>query len=370
MSGDRLYKTASLTTPRIDPNALTFLPNTFIFQPVPAGSVWTGTIQILNSPTTAFHQASISGILWAEWYGFQPSPVLQALNSETIQVVSSGLESSTPYQATLIGRADPANAYDAVWPIGNESLIGVTPIADTSFPPNQSAPNGIVTIIPSIAASTLIIRVLAISGVSNGLLLTITDPTVAPFRTDYFCVAVPFQYEQFVYVPVNGRPTQVQIQAMVNGSPVNTAQVFYVEIFGTSQIYDEVTLGDAATNVAFPGNSLDANVAGGGNLQLITPPVTGFSIFVRNIGFSFIGTPAAANFVLVRGTVSIRAYCRWGVPTGAGQTFTWPNPFIVGASGTDDPGEGLTFFNSLSIQVTVIANWDIIPTPSSARPIS
>lgn len=134
--GTRLYKTAEVTA---GSHAIT-VSDAFLFQPVPQGSVWTGTIQILNAPASSFHSCQIGGVVWAEWNGYQPSPVIQAILGETIEVDSFGLNAGVAYQAALIGTAEDENGYVPVWPLasptpvkapGSSIIVATTPFTTT-----------------------------------------------------------------------------------------------------------------------------------------------------------------------------------------------------------------------------------------------
>lgn len=113
----RLYKTSAITS------GATLAVNQFFFEPVPMGSVWTGTIEVITAPAGAFHTVTISGIIWAQWAGFGPSPVVQAIAGEIIEVDSIGLLANTVYQCSIIGRWDDDNNYEPVWPLNTGILL-------------------------------------------------------------------------------------------------------------------------------------------------------------------------------------------------------------------------------------------------------
>lgn len=336
---------------------------TFDFPDAPQGQWIVGSVTIANAPANASFVASVGIQPWGVWNGPAPSPAIQVDGRTHCEVVADFLTPLASFTAWFIGWSDEIDSL--LFP---QESLSATQQSVTLLSANQSAPAGVVTIpissVPTPWLQTLVIRVLAVSGTSNGLLLTVTDPSVASFRTDFFASSLPFQYEQFVYVPVGGRPSSIQIQAMVNGSPVATAQTFFVEVLGSQSFVPYVMVGSLPINFGQPGQQRDGNIAGGTvNAAYIAAPPTGMVLVVRNLS-AIIGAtaPAAPGDLILRGSISGIVYARLRFAVGNQQSF-WANAFYVYASGNNDPAEGLTISNNTNQIILATCNFDIVPAP-------
>jgi hypothetical protein len=341
---------------------------TFTFPDAPEGQWQVGTITIAAAPANAAFLATVVLQPWGVWNGPAPSPVVQVDPRSHVAVTADFLAPAATYVAWFIGWSDVLDAL--IYP--TES---VTPTQQsvTLLSGNASAPAGVVTIpissTPTPWLQTLVIRVLSVSGVSNGLLLTVTDPSTAPFRTDFFAGSFPFQYEQFVYVPVGGRPSTIQIQAMVNGAPVATAQTFFVEVLGSAIFVPTVTLGDLPSNFGTAqGLGIQFNCAATTTVTAIPTNPTGTVVRIRGVGVQFVTAPVAAGGVLLVGGISARGYWRRQSPAAVNEIFDF-STWLVAQSGLADPTEGLSFTNNLSVTATISIRYDLIPyTLGAAAP--
>lgn len=366
MPGNRLYKTASANTgATVPPSA------TFDFQPVPQGLVYTGTIQILGATAWSFHQATIGGILWAEWFGYQPGPVLQAIGGEVIEVTSINLLDFTPYQAVLIGRVDPENNYQGIWPEASNNVINPTQ-PDQTFPANPNGP-GLSTFTATIAVGVpgqvLAIQFNGIGGTATGLRMTASAFPGTSFKTLYpYPPNVANLISPWWLVPVNDPVVSIFIESILNN-------VLGGNFFGNLNIavlpgplYTPVLQNpwDVGSGGSAVGRTTNEIAVGPSTTSTILPePATGTMYRIRGISLRYIAAPASPQGLVMRGTGSAFLYWSSICPTAVAVA---PNVgefnFLVGgASARADPAEGINFTNNASQNGNVSLEYDIVPFP-------
>lgn len=363
---ERLYKTATLTTPPFPPAN----PPNFQFNPVPQGSAYTGTVQILNAPAYAFHQAFIAGILWAEWFGFQPSPVLQAIGGEVLQIQSALLNTSTQYQAVWIGTVDDENSYIPVWPEASVTplLPQSTAIAETVMPNGNTSPFS-TNINTGVPGQVLAIQINPTGGTATGFRLSVTAGNAGVYVTTYpqdnANLSMPWWF-----VPIQDTTTTIQVEPILN----NVAGGTYGGILRVAVIpgplYTPVLQNGwdiAITPQGAIGRQVELTVAAGATGTLLAEPQTGTIYHVKFVSVFYTAAPATVQALVIRGTQGAPgglAYWRGVCPTAVGMSAqSGPWDAYIGGTPRMDPAEGLTATNNASTQAIFVLNYDIEAYP-------
>jgi hypothetical protein len=356
----RLYKTVSATTPIINPAP----PISFTYQPIPMGSVWTGTIQVLQAPAWAFHQCTIGGVIWAEWLGFQPSPVVQAMTGEVITVTSTGLSPNTLYQATLIGRSDTQDTYIPVWPEASQNTnLGSSAIAEQTVPQN-TGPGFTAVIQSGLPGQVLAIQFASAGGTCLGLRISCTNGTGNRITTLYPQNNALLQ--PWWFVPIQDSSTTITID------PINAAKAVggtFQGILRTAVIpgplFVPVLQSGWDLGISGPSNiGLQANISVGSTLTstIIPEPPTGAMNYIRALSITNAAGPGAANVCSLQGSFSGGVYRRYAAPV-ATLSIEDPSQYYVGDAVRADPAEGLTFTNGFNVSVVVSMTYDLVPFP-------
>jgi hypothetical protein len=363
----RLYKTVSVTTPIVSPVP----PASFTFQPIPMGSVWTGTIQVLQAPSWAFNQCTIGGVIWAEWTGYQPSPVLQAMAGEVIVVTSTGLSPNTLYQATLIGTVDQETDYVPVWPEASPTtLLGSSGVAEINVPAN-SGPGFTTTIQTGLPGQVLAIQFASSGGTCLGLRIQCSNGPGNRTTTSY-----PQNAQLLTpwwFVPIQDSQTTITIDPLQGSRLVGgTFQGILRTCVIAGPLFVPVLQSGWDTALGGPnsiGQTVDQSIPPTSNASIIASPPIGAIIRVKRISATPAVAPAAIQAVTVRGTLSGAVYWRDVVNVNLLPSPTsGMNDFYVADSGRDDPCEGLTAFNNASQAVFFTITYDIEPYPQGIEP--
>lgn len=363
--GERLYKTAAANT------GLTVPPSAvFTFQNVPQGLVYTGTIQILEATPWSFHQATVGGILWAEWNGFQPSPVIQAIGGEVVEITSTALINLTPYQAVYIGRIDPEDNYVAAWPESSNTAINGTQ-ADQTFSVPNAVSNFTASIAVGVPGQVLAIQFNGIGGTATGLRLSATAFPGTVYRTTYPYPANNNNIGPWWFVPVMDPVVNIRVEAILNS-------VLGGNFFGQLNIavlpgplYTPVLQNGFDITVApqgVIGRQVEATIAPGtANTVIIPEAPTGYIYHIKNVEVIYIAAPASAQTLVLRGTFNApnglvywRDMCPVAVARSGG---SGPADFYVGSAARADPAEGLVATNNASQNAIYVINYDLEPFP-------
>jgi hypothetical protein len=361
LAPSRLYKTVSGTTPIASPT----LPFSFTYQPIPMGSVWTGTIQVLQAPAWAFHQCTIGGVLWAEWLGFQPSPVIQAMTGEVITVTSTGLSPNTLYQATLIGRSDTQDTYDPVWPEASQNTnLGSSAINEQTVSLTGATLTSVVQ--SGLPGQVLAIQFASSGGTCLGLRISCTNGTGNRITTLYPQNNALLQ--PWWFVPIQDASTTITID------PINAAKAVggtFAGVLRTCVIPGPLSLPVlqsgwdlGITGPSSIGEQLQQNVASGGAVTLLAEPPTGSMYRIKRVSVSPINVPAANAFCFLSGTFSGTNYWRGTLTTAiASSPDSGIQDFYVGNAVRADPAEGLIGTNNCSQTAVFVITYNIEPFP-------
>lgn len=355
----RLYKTASITTA-----GGSVTTNMFFFEPVPMGSVWTGTVEVITAPPGAFHTAMISGIVWAQWSGFGPSPVLQAIAGEVIEIDSIGLLSNTVYQASIIGRWDDDSSYEPVWPLNTGILLtGPATIQPQTV---TTIGTGGTTFGPFNVGSFIGMRFSA--AVENGLSDALFD--LRWYDTQALAVANatnPNTYDAagifdfHVMAPPDNvnRPKSFIIPHQADWLVVTVSAA----VAGNTTVHWSMANRQEGFDIFGEGYATGAqnfDVAIGAFGTICTPPANGPWYRIKSITARCNGTPAA-------GTLSTFALSDDGIASkswlGIGQPPATANPIIIdkAVDVTIQNPTRLCFQNGTGVDVRVGATWEVVP---------
>ncbi len=116
----------------------------FTFPAVPIGRVWTGTVSIPGVPNTAQTNVQLNGLTIGVTFGINGYGPIQAYRAETLQLASTGLSPTTPYQAVWLIRdeaegaaQEPPVAYGSILQISNTTINPVNvSVVSLPAPPN------------------------------------------------------------------------------------------------------------------------------------------------------------------------------------------------------------------------------------------
>lgn len=362
---DRLYKTAAATTPPVivaPPNAI------FDFQPVPQGIVYTGTIQIQNAPSYAFHSATVGGILWAEWIGYQPSPVIQAIGGEVVEVTSTLLNSGVTYQASWIGTVDSENNYIPVWP-------------EASINPNLQQAINIQTfnlgtlvtgtktasVNTGVPGQVLAIQYVQTGGTANGFFLQVGFGGTNGSSWTLYPANVGNTSNSWWYVPIVDTTTQISVTPLLNGVASGAATMsgtLRIAILPGPLFSPVLNSGLDASTPSLGLQSFVSAPAAGVTTALLPTNPTGTIYLIRGISMSAGGAPAAAGIVQINGNLSNQPYFRTAFSTTPPIMLEDSGQWYVGDNSANaDPTEGLNVVNSLSAGTTISVGvrYDILP---------
>lgn len=348
----RLYKTASITTA-----GGSVATNSFFFEPVPMGSVWTGTVEVISAPAGAFHTATISGIIWAQWGGFGPSPVLQAIAGEIIEVDSVGLLSNTVYQASIIGRWDDEINYEPVYPVNTGVLLS-GPATIQPQTTSATAAGGSLTFGPFNVSAFVGMRfsLLVETGFSNALVDIRWYDTQAlaqnpgPFDTNgIFDFTVLTNKSANFLIPHMADWLVIKVQSADAG-----VCRFHWAMANRQTGFDINDEGVAT------GNNDISTGAGPNSTIFVTPPVNGPWYRLRRISARANGTPAAGVlcffFLADDALPTVKAWVSLARTVGAASEVTIDVPVDIKIS---NPTR-LCFFNGTAIDYRLGATWEVV----------
>lgn len=363
----RLYKTATLSK-------ATGVNDIFIFPNVPQGSAWTGSIQVLNAPNNALHQAAVSGVIWAEWIGYQPSPVIQAIGGEVITITSTGLEVGIVYESTLLGKEEDQNIFIPVWPLSSSFqvdpvtlLATVSSVVDTveqdfNNPPEwmqavsiqfQDDGNG------TAIGLEVFVQALTLGGYTHfhgtvGLNQTLIVPVDGgPFRV----VWIPISGTFLGFVNFYGLQNTIQGAKLLSTGPTNT----------TSNLHSPAQLGAQ--------QGVNVNILAGTTTPVIAAPPVGYQVRVRSISLHFAAAPVAGTGYTLRchngGSLLHRKDYDASIPqTGFPENVDiWvPDELIPSSIGLNQVNipDSLDVTNGAAVAMVFTAAYEIWPTPLEA----
>jgi hypothetical protein len=348
---------------------------------------------VLPFPTQPGTGAAISGYPWVVIYNESGTPVTVAFSSLTLGVLPPGMcmkynlgtpagqgsvrffpQSLDPALGGKIYGAwyseEPPGDYPASFQVGdNPTLLfehGVLSPAAVQWkvPLISTATVGGITIPEPLQpqGQGLGIRLIGTGGTADGLLLSLLD-------SDGHVVAVTTYpatlFSPWWTVPWYGDAATLQIDPMLGGiigatwaGFLNQAAVPGVFLPSLGQ-GGFLTVGAAFSSIC-PG--------GGVNTPVISAPPSGYMVQVRFISVTFAVAPAANALLTLQGSVS-------GVPYWQSASLAVVNQpvpscgscnIMLGASGQNDPAEGLNFVNNANQAATVTLAVNILPYPQSA----
>ena len=372
---NRLYKTTTIIPNQVVPPGILY--DTCLFQGVPQGKVWTGTVQVLQSPSNAFHQFFVGGILWAEWTGYQPSPAIQALHGESLELRSYGFPTGFICQATLIGREDDDNSYEPIWPNPGFFPDAATPIKNIAI---SSLPfsTTLDTSITPVTGSVLAIQFADAGGGSATGLTIIVQNSAGPgfgflgpnsqVATVYPLIG-PSLESPWWFVPIVGMSSiRIAITGILNkntgGQRQGTLRLQWLNVDATD-LWTPVLQPPAAQQILVGNTTNEVAVPATTTQTLLPEPASGTAYRVRGIYLRYTAAPAAAAGCVLRGTGSSFLY--WSTISPAAVAVapnSGPCSFIVnGANSRADPAEGLAFTNNSSVNGNIAIDYDILPFP-------
>jgi hypothetical protein len=330
---------------------------TFTFPDAPEGQWQVGTITIAAAPANAQFGATNALQPWSVWNGAAPSSVIQVDPRSHVAVAADFLTPSTIYVAWFIGWSD---VYDAlIYP-----TEAVTPTQQSVTLLSQSqivTSSALVPISGTVTPwlQTLAIRLVKTAGTSNGVQVTVTDPTLP--ITDVLGRTVA-AYGQWIYVPVGGRPCSIQIAPLVNGANTANPITMTVEVDGIAQVLAPPVTSLGEGPGGFLGLTVDTAIAAGVTAALFATPPTGLIARVRGITVAATIAPVAGAFWIARGNISAAAYRRFGPSTAIVASFGTDSAFYVGAgtAGVDNV-EGLNGVNNTTVNSVWTVNYDLVP---------
>lgn len=360
----RLYKTAALAK-------ATGIGDVFTFPNTPQGSAWTGSVQILNAPNNALHQATISGVTWAEWIGYQPSPVIQAIGGEVIEITSTGLDVNIAYEATLLGREEDQNIYIPIWPLSSSFQVdpvtllatAQTPAAEQDF---KDPPQWMQAI--SIQWQD--------DGSGTGLGFEVFVQGLSSGGYTFFHGVVGLQ--QTLLVPVNGAPFRVL------WFPLSGTFSGFVNFYGLQgPILTPKLIPNGPTNI--PGNAhnpaqtgpqpgINFNCPAGGAFSPVIPaPPYGYMNRIRGVSCHFAAAPVAGTGLTISTTNGGKFLYRKDYDPQIPQ-IDFPQPVDIWVTDVLVPGivnninvpDGVSVANGAAVAMVITFAYEVWPTPLEA----
>jgi hypothetical protein len=180
------------------------------------GSVWEGTVTIINVPSTAQFNFSVLDISWGTFFGVGPYGPIQVYGQETLTIAGQSLTANTQYQARFIGISQPEELSQPTYPVAlsNGGGPGLRQILGNAGATNLNSftlPTGASSLrVNGIQPSDACI-ILANTGVAPATPIQITTVTGGQSFIQYrayeilgspFGLSAPVQ--DYIVIPING----------------------------------------------------------------------------------------------------------------------------------------------------------------------